>query len=140
MEIDGSYELMFGKSELPQFYPMGLSMFPVFVNNELIKEVMERAREEKKWVLAFCIGTKPCFYKFWGSIQAAGDADLPYLVIDAGQHYDERLTYGRYEFDFREKVACELGIRGDLALKSAEIMVKMRWLAKFLKRRWPMLP
>ena len=137
MAIEGSYELMFGKSELPQFYPLGLSMFPVFVNNEMIGEVMGRARERKQWVLAFCIGTKPCFYKFWGSIQAADEAGLPYLVIDAGQHYDERLTYGRHEFNFRERVACELGIRGDLALKSAELMVKIRWLGKFLKQRWP---
>lgn len=137
MEISGSYELMFGKSELPQFHPMALSMFPVFVNNEMIRETMEKARSSKRWVLAFCIGTKPCFYKFFGSIQAAHQAGLPYLVINSGQHYDERLTYGKDEFDYRERIACELGIRGDLAVKSAELMIKIRWLAKFLKQQWP---
>ena len=137
MEINGSYELMFGKSELPQFFPIGLSMFPVFINNELIKQAMEKARGDKKWVLAFFPGTKPCFYKFWGSIKAADDAGLPYLIINAGQHYDDRLTHGKYEFNFRERTACELGIRGDLALKSAELMAKVRWLAKLLKRQWP---
>ena len=137
MDLDSNYELMFGKSELPQFFPMGLSMFPVFVNNEMIKRVMEKARKEKKWVLAFFPGTKPCFYKFWGSIQAADKAGLPYLIINAGQHYDERLTYGKYEFNFKERTACEFGIRGDLALKSAELMIKVRWLARLLKRRWP---
>lgn len=135
--IDDNYELMFGRSELPHFHPVGLSMYPVFLNSRLIEETMERARREKKWVLAFCPGTKPCFYKFWGSIEAADRAGLPYLVINAGQHYDDRLTYGRYEFNFRERTACELGIRGDLALKSAEIMIKIRWLARFLQTRWP---
>ena len=137
MDFDSNYELMFGKSELPQFFPMALSMFPVFLNNEMIKQVMEQARREKKWVLAFFPGTKPCFYKFWGSIKAADDAGLPYLIINAGQHYDDRLTYGKYEFNFRERTACELGIRGDLALKSSELMVKVRWLAKLLKQQWP---
>ena len=137
MEIDSNYELMFGQSELPQFYPMGLSMFPIFVNNEIIRSAMEKAQQRKQWVLAFFPGTKPCFYKFWGSIKAADDAGLPYLIINAGQHYDDRLTYGKYEFNFRERTACELGIRGDLALKSAELMIKVRWLAKLLKRQWP---
>lgn len=137
MQIDDNYELMFGKSELPQFVPMSLSMYPIFVNNEMIKEVMERAQRQKKWVLAFCPGTKPCFYKFWGSIKAADAAGLPYMIINAGQHYDDRLTYGKYEFNFRERTACELGIRGDLAIKSAEMMIKIRWLGKFLKSRWP---
>ena len=135
--IEGSYELMFGKSELPDFYPMGISMFPVFINNKMIKQVMEKAQREKRWVLAFFPGTKPCFYKFWGSINAADEAGLPYLVINAGQHYDDRLTYGKYEFNFLERTACELGIRGDLALKSAELMIKVRWLARLLKKRWP---
>ena len=137
MTIDSNYDQMFGKSELPQFYPMGLSMFPVFVNNEIIRAAMEKARAEKRWVLIFCLGTKPCYYKFFGSIQAAEAAGLPYLILDAGQHYDDRLTYGKQEFNLRDRVACELGIRGDLAIKSAELMVKMRWLGRFLKQGWP---
>ena len=137
MQIDANFEQMFGKSELPQFYPMGLSMFPVFVNNEIIRAAMEKAEARKQWVLVFCLGTKPCYYKFWGSIQAAEQAGLPYLIVDAGQHYDERLTYGKQEFNLRDRVACELGIRGDLAIKSAELMVKIRWLARFLKQGWP---
>jgi len=137
MSLDSNYELMFGKSELPRFYPMSLSMYPVFINPELIENMMERARETGQWVLVFCIGTKPCFYKFWGSIQAADNTGLPYLVIDAGQHYDSRLTHGKDEFDIQNKVAIELGIRGDLALKSAELMVKMRWLGRMLRERWP---
>lgn len=137
MQIDANFEQMFGKSELPQFFPMGLSMFPVFVNNEIIRAAMEKAKERKQWVLVFCLGTKPCYYKFWGSIQAAEQAGLPYLIVDAGQHYDDRLTYGKQEFNLRDRVACELGIRGDLAIKSAELMVKTRWLARFLKQGWP---
>lgn len=137
MQINDNYELMFGKSELPQFLPVSLSMYPIFINNEIIKEVMEKAREQRKWVLAFCPGTKPCFYKFWGSIESAASSDFPYLIINASQHYDERLTYGKYEFNFRDRTACELGIRGDLAQKSAELMIKIRWLGKFLKNHWP---
>ncbi len=137
MPIESNYDQMFGRSELPQFHPMGLSMFPVFVNHEIIRAAMEKAKAQKRWVLVFCLGTKPCYYKFFGSIQAAEAAGLPYLILDAGQHYDERLTHGKKEFNFRDRVACELGIRGDLAIKSAELMVKMRWLGRFLKQNWP---
>ena len=126
MNFDSNYETMFGQSNLPHFHPMTLPMFPVFLNPGRIEKTMELARRSGKWVLAFCIGTKPCYYKFFGSVQAAEQADLPYFVIDAGQHYDELLTHGKDEFNLRDRVACELGIRGDLALKSAELMVKIR--------------
>jgi UDP-N-acetylglucosamine 2-epimerase (non-hydrolysing) len=34
-------------------------------------------------------------------------------------------------------MACNLAIRGDLAQKSAELMIKVSWFAKYLKKNWP---
>ncbi|MBI3035435.1 UDP-N-acetylglucosamine 2-epimerase [Candidatus Woesearchaeota archaeon] len=98
---------------------------------------MGKAKKEKKWVLAFVIGTKPCFYKFYGSIVAANKAGIPNFVVNSNQHYDDVLTRGLTEFNLQDNVACNLAIRGDLAQKSAELMMKVSWLARHLKKRWP---
>ena len=134
--VTDAYESMFGSEveETENFLP---SILPLSINKALIQSVMERAKKEKKWVLAFVIGTKPCFYKFYGSIIAANKAGIPNFIINSNQHYDDILTRGLTEFNLQNHVACNLSIRGDLAQKSAELMMKVSWLARYLKRKWP---
>jgi len=133
--ITDAYESMFGQATTPEnFVP---SMLPVNINRQLISSVMEAAKKEKKWVLAFIIGTKPCFYKFYGSIMAANKSGIPNFVVNSNQHYDDILTHGLAEFDLQKHVACNLALRGDLAQKSAELMMKISWLARYLKKEWP---
>ncbi|MBI2653414.1 UDP-N-acetylglucosamine 2-epimerase [Candidatus Woesearchaeota archaeon] len=134
--ITGAYESMFGtkEEETESFLP---SILPLKLNKQLIHSVMERAKKEKKWVLVFVIGTKPCFYKFYGSIVAANKAGMPNFIINSNQHYDDVLTRGLTEFSLQSQVACNLAIRGNLAQKSAELLMKVSWLAKYLKQHWP---
>jgi len=137
MVMKDAYDSMFGKettTEADHFMP---TILPLTLNKPLIKTVMETAKKNHKWVLAFVIGTKPCFYKFYGSIVAANKAGIPNFVLNSNQHYDDVLTYGIGEFDFRGKIASNLSIRGDLAQKSAELMIKISWFAKYLKKNWP---
>lgn len=135
LPVTSAYESMFGaKEEEESFLP---SMLPLNLNKPLVKSLMEKAQKEKKWVLAFVLGTKPCFYKFYGSIIAANKLDIPSFIINSNQHYDDVLTRGLTEFNLQDQVACNLAIRGDLAQKSAELMMKISWLAKYLKKRWP---
>ncbi|MBI2541626.1 UDP-N-acetylglucosamine 2-epimerase [Candidatus Woesearchaeota archaeon] len=134
--ITGAYESMFGSKaeETENFLP---KILPLNLNKRLINSVMEKAKKEKKWVLAFVIGTKPCFYKFYGSIAAANKLGMPNFVINSNQHYDDVLTHGLTEFNLKGNVACNLAIRGDLAQKSAELMIKVSWFARHLKKNWP---
>ncbi len=136
MQMKGAYESMFGSKEEEQenFMP---SILPMKLNYALIEDTLNRATKEKKWVLAFIVGTKPCFYKFYGSIVAAQQKKIPHLIINSNQHYDDILTHGLKEFNFEDKIAANLSIRGDLAQKSAELMMKVSWLAKYLKKNWP---
>lgn len=110
---------------------------PLTVNEQLIREQMEKAQREKKWVLLFVIGTKPCFYKFYGGIVEAEKSGTPYLIIDSNQHYDANLTYGKQEFNYAGKIASNLAIRGNLSQKSGELFFKISWLANYLKTQWP---
>ncbi len=136
LRMTDAYESMFGssKEEPAQFLP---HILPMELNRPLIQEVMERAKRERKWVLAFVIGTKPCFYKFYGSIIAANKANIPNFIINSNQHYDEVLSHGLEEFNLKDQVACNLSVRGDLAQKSAELMLKVSWLARHFKKNWP---
>jgi UDP-N-acetylglucosamine 2-epimerase (non-hydrolysing) len=136
LRMTDAYESMFGsvKEEHAQFLP---NVLPMELNRPLLNGVMERAKREKKWVLAFVIGTKPCFYKFYGSIVAVNKAGIPHFIINSNQHYDDVLSHGLKEFNLRGQVACNLSIRGDLAQKSAELMLKVSWLARNLKKHWP---
>ena len=131
MEYQHSYESMFGSKEYhvtPNFQALNL-------NEALISQVMDKARNEKKWVILFFIGTKPCFYKFHGSIVAAERYDIPHLVINANQHYDDTLVHGLKEFNIN--VAANLLIKGSLAERSSELILKVHWLAKYLSKNWP---
>lgn len=133
--VTDAYESMFGSNaeEKEGFLP---NILPLNLNKQLISSVMEKARKEKKWALAFVIGTKPCFYKFYGAITAANKLGIPNFIINSNQHYDDVLTRGLTEFNLQNQVACNLSIRGDLAQKSAELMMKVSWFAKHLKKNW----
>ncbi|HJN56452.1 MAG: UDP-N-acetylglucosamine 2-epimerase [Candidatus Woesearchaeota archaeon] len=137
MKINDAYESMFGRetaTEDDHFMP---TLLPLNLNKPLISSVMEQAKKGRKWVLAFVIGTKPCFYKFYGSIVAATKKNIPFFIINSNQHYDDILTHGIREFDFQNKIASNFSIRGDLAQKSAELMIKTSWFAKYLRKNWP---
>lgn len=137
MAMKDAYESMFGREEIAETDHFMPTILPLTLNKPLIKSVMEYAKKERKWVLAFVIGTKPCFYKFYGSIVAAAKANIPFFIINSNQHYDDILTHGIKEFNFQDKIASNLSIRGDLAQKSAELMLKVSWLAKHLRKNWP---
>ncbi|MBI2658931.1 UDP-N-acetylglucosamine 2-epimerase [Candidatus Woesearchaeota archaeon] len=134
--VTDAYGSMFGSKveETENFLP---NILPLNLNKPLIQSVMDRAKRENKWVLAFVIGTKPCFYKFYGSIVAANKANIPNFIINSNQHYDDVLTRGLTEFNLQNQVASNLAIRGDLAQKSAELLMKVSWLARYLKKKWP---
>jgi UDP-N-acetylglucosamine 2-epimerase (non-hydrolysing) len=137
MKIIDAYESVFGEetpTEPQHFMP---NILPLTLNRQLVANVMGKAKKEKKWVLAFVIGTKPCFYKFYGSVIAAHKAGIPHFIINSNQHYDSILTQGLTEFNLHTKVASNLAIRGDLAQKSAELMIKISFLARYLKKKWP---
>lgn len=110
---------------------------PITVNEDLVNRAMNHAKNTGLWVLVFVIGTKPCFYKFYGSIIEAERQGIPYIIVNSDQHYDKNLTYGGVELDYVDKIGVSLAIRGNLSQKSAELFTKVSWLANYLKKGWP---
>ena len=119
---------------LDDFTPSAL---PITLNKTLIGQAMDEGRAKNSWVLAFVIGTKPCFNKVYGSVMACHQAGIPLFVIDANQHYDANLTYGIKEFGFDQFLAVNLQLRGDLVQKAGELFYKTARLGRWLKDNWP---
>jgi len=137
MPIVMNYEAMFGSESNMIVDKLIPEILPVMMRESIIKKVCNEARKNKRWVLMFVVGTKPCFYKFYGSITAAEKYKIPFFIVNAGQHYEEILVYGIKEFNYEDKIAVNLCIRGDLSQKAAEILLKISWLARYLKKNYP---
>ena len=108
-----------------------IDWMPVKINENVIKGLSADK------VLVIIPATKPCFYKLWSIMAAAEKFSLPYIILNPGQHYDELLGHGLKEFNFLEKVAVDLQIRGDLSQKSAELFSKIKSLSTYLKKAFP---
>lgn len=121
-------------TELNDFTPAAL---PIALNKEIVGQAMEEGRAKNNWVLAFVVGTKPCFNKVYGAVDACRRRGLPFFVIDAQQHFDAVLTHGLIEFAFTPHVGINLQLRGDLVQKSGELFYKTSRVAKWLRENWP---
>ena len=120
--------------ELEDFTPASL---PITIHQEIVGRAMEEGRAKNAWVLIFVVGTKPCFNKVYGAVQACRIRGIPFFVLDANQHYDSVLTHGLEEFSFTPHVGMNFQLRGDLVQKSAELFYKTARVAKWLRQNWP---
>jgi len=73
------------------------------------------------FVLAVVTATKPDFYKQAPLVTAARERGVPSFVLHTGQHYDDTLGHGLAEYDLEDHVAIDLGIRGGLSEKPAQV-------------------
>jgi len=109
----------------------------ILVNEERLEAAMQQAKRQHGRVLAIVTATKPCFYKLFGLMREAAEQELPFFILHSGQHYDDVVGHGFAEFDFAEHLGVDLRLRGDLSQKSAELYVKAKVLAEYLRKRWP---
>ena len=121
-------------TELSDFTPAAL---PITLHQGIVGRAMEEGRANNAWVLVFVVGTKPCFNKVFGAVQACLRRGIPFFVLDANQHYDSVLTFGLEEFNFTPHVGVNFQLRGDLVQKSGELFYKTSRLARWLRDNWP---
>ena len=105
-------------------------------------KAFERAREigDLCPVLAVVTGTKPDFYKQAPLVSECARQNLPVLVVDTGQHYDDILGHGIVEFGIHDYIGCTLQIRGNLMEKASELLLKFATFGKICKNRFPENP
>ncbi len=110
---------------------------PIEVNKKILTHAFENARDQRSRLIAIVIGTKPDFYKQAPLIREVVDNDIPAIVIDTGQHFDDLLGFGIKEFSISDYVACNLNIRGDLAEKASDLIIKFAKFGRICKMRFP---
>lgn len=132
-----NYDSMFGGLSAVGSREFSLKMEKIHLNEKIIDQQIKLAKKQKSWLLLFVIGTKPCFYKFYGLIKEAKRKNFPFIIVDSGQHYDEKLTFGKEEFGYKDEVGIYLSIKGDLIQKTIELIYKFKWIASFLNKREP---
>ncbi|WP_254544330.1 UDP-N-acetyl glucosamine 2-epimerase [Halomarina pelagica] len=98
---------------------------------------LARQMEAGEFVLAVVTATKPDFYKQAPLVAAARDHGVPCFVLHTGQHYDDVLGHGLVEYDLEDRIAVDLGVRGGLSQKTAELMTKIERFADCLNADYP---
>jgi UDP-N-acetylglucosamine 2-epimerase len=110
---------------------------PIELNKKILTNAFENARALRSRLIAIVIGTKPDFYKQAPLIREVIDNDIPAIVIDTGQHFDDLLGFGVKEFSINDYVACNLKIRGDLVEKASDLIIKFAKFGRICKMRFP---
>ena len=110
---------------------------PIEINKIILTNAFENARAQSSRLIAIVIGTKPDFYKQAPLIREVIDNDIPYIVIHTGQHFDDLLGFGIKEFSINDHVACNLKIRGDLAEKASDLIIKFAKFGRICKMQFP---
>jgi len=134
-KILDNYDSMFGELSPISSKEFSIKSDKIHINEKIIDQQIKLAKKQKSWLLLFIIGTKPCFYKFYGSIVEAKRQNMPYIIIDSNQHYDRDLTFGKEEFGYKNEVGIHLSIKGDLIQKSVELLLKFKWISNYLNKK-----
>jgi UDP-N-acetylglucosamine 2-epimerase (non-hydrolysing) len=108
---------------------------PIEINKLVLTNAFENASALSSRLIAIVIGTKPDFYKQAPLIREVIDNEIPAIVIDTGQHFDDLLGFGIKEFSINDYVACNLKIRGDLAEKASDLIIKFAKFGRICKMR-----
>ena len=104
---------------------------------EVHDDRLSRQLTDAEFALAVVTATKPDFYKQAPVVTAARDAGLPCFVLHTGQHHDDVLGHGLTEYDLAEHIGVDLGVRGDLSEKTAQLMRRVKRFAGYLDEQFP---
>lgn len=100
-------------------------------------DVLARELDGEPFALAVVTATKPDFYKQAPVVTAARRRGLPCFVLHTGQHYDDVLGHGLTEYGVDDAVGVDLGVRGGLSEKTAQLMRRVQAFADYLDEHHP---
>lgn len=99
----------------------------------LLKQAVASANSAGRPLFLLTLATKPCYIKLASLVLALRRREVPFLLVDAGQHYEFALTSAKEELAYQELVGAHLGIRGGLVERSADLAHKLQWLGGELR-------
>jgi UDP-N-acetylglucosamine 2-epimerase (non-hydrolysing) len=99
----------------------------------LFEQAVVSANRSGRPLYIVVLATKPCYIKLASLVYSLKKHSLPFLLVDAGQHYQPNLTHARDELAYRESIGVYLNIRGSLLGRTADLANKIEWLANKLQ-------
>jgi UDP-N-acetylglucosamine 2-epimerase len=111
-------------------------ILPILISDDILSHAIEVGKLQDSPILSVVVGTKPDFYKQAPLVVEAAKENMPILVIDTGQHFDDTLGFGIKEFELQRFVGCNLQIRGDLMEKASELITKFGYFGRYCKKRY----
>ncbi|MBN2975662.1 UDP-N-acetylglucosamine 2-epimerase [Pseudomonas lactucae] len=104
---------------------------------------VEHANREQRPLYLLILATKPCYIKLASLALALEAGNVPFLLIDSGQHYDPELTQAKHELGYEHLLTAVLGIRGSLLKRTAQLALCVEQLDERLQGagiRQPVVP
>lgn len=99
----------------------------------IFRQAIKWANAKGRPLFIVVLATKPCYIKLASLVFALTKKDLPFLLIDTGQHYEFALTSAKQELGYEQLIGVHLDIRGDLIGRTADLATKLQWLAAELQ-------
>ncbi|TAL47056.1 UDP-N-acetyl glucosamine 2-epimerase [archaeon] len=116
--------------------PIKRDYLPIRISEKVIKEAVEKSKASNRGIIAIVTATKPDFYKQAPVAIECMKQDMPFFIINTGQHFDDVMGYGLKEFGLEKFIACDLQVRGDLMEKSSEMILKLGTFGRHLKKEY----
>jgi UDP-N-acetylglucosamine 2-epimerase (non-hydrolysing) len=101
------------------------------------EERLDACLADAEFAIAVVTATKPDFYKQAPVVTAADELGVPCFVLHTGQHYDDLLGHGLAEYGVEDHIGVDLGVRGDLSRKTAEVTSRIDRFTDYLDERHP---
>ncbi len=100
---------------------------------QVFGQAVAAANRSARPLFIVVLATKPCYIKLASLALALRRGGVPFLLADTGQHYEPVLTGASEEFDYRHLIGVHLHIRGSLLGRTADLALKLQWLASELR-------
>ncbi|SEE62732.1 UDP-N-acetylglucosamine 2-epimerase (non-hydrolysing) [Rhizobiales bacterium GAS191] len=114
-----------------------------WIDAHRIGRAVEHANAQGRPLYLIVLATKPCYIKLASLVLECMALDVPFLLIDSGQHYDPDLTGAKQELGYEHLVAAGLGVRGTLIERAAQLAHGVAALTERLREcgiRIPVVP
>lgn len=104
-----------------------------YIDERRIASAVEHANDQNRSLYLIVLATKPCYIKLASLVLECVAQDVPFLLIDSGQHYDPDLTGAKRELGYEHLVGGMFGIRGTLLERATQLAEGIASLTELLR-------
>lgn len=114
-----------------------------WLDEKRLVDAVEQANRMQRPLYLIVLATKPCYIKLASLVLACEAEQVPFLLIDSGQHYDPELTQAKWELGYEHLLTAVLGVRGSMLRRAAQLAMCVEQLSARLLAagiRQPVVP